>query len=56
MIKKSGNLQGGRDHSSDSVQVFNSLRSYAKHRIINDMIETARRHALSKDYLIMILD
>jgi hypothetical protein len=29
----------------DSVQVFNTLRSYAKHRILNDMIENARRHA-----------
>jgi hypothetical protein len=38
------------------VQVFNTLRSYAKHRILNDMIENARRHAQSKDYLIMILD
>jgi hypothetical protein len=36
--------------------VFNTLRSYAKHRIINDMIENARRHALNKDYLIMVVD
>lgn len=52
-MKKSGNLGAA---SSDSVQVFNTLRSYAKHRILNDMIENARRHAQSKDYLIMILD
>jgi Sec1 family len=48
---KSSNLEGG-----ESALVFNTLRSYAKHRILNDMIENARRHAQDKEYLIMILD
>lgn len=42
--------------SEDNNQPFNSLRSYAKHRILNDMIENARRHAKNKDYMILILD
>ncbi len=33
-----------------------TLRSYAKHRILNDMIETARRHTQKKDYIVMVLD
>jgi hypothetical protein len=34
-----------------------TLRSYAKCRILNDMIENVRKHAVySKDYLIMIVD
>jgi hypothetical protein len=32
------------------------MRSYAKHRILNDMIENSRRHAKQKDYMIMIID
>ena len=35
---------------------FNSLRSYSKHRILNDMLDLARRHSHSKDYMIMVLD
>jgi syntaxin-binding protein 1 len=35
---------------------YTTLRSYAKHRILNDMIETARRHTQKKDYMIMVLD
>ena len=46
MIKKSG----------EEGTTFNTLRSYAKHRILNDMVDKARRHAQSKDYMIMILD
>ena len=37
-------------------QTYTTLRSYAKHRILNDMIETARRHTQNKDYIIMVLD
>jgi hypothetical protein len=47
-MKKSG--------GSTSTTLLNTLRSYAKHRILNDMIENARRHAQSKEYMIMILD
>jgi hypothetical protein len=47
-MKKSGK-------ASENV-LFNTLRSYAKHRILNDMIENARRHAQSKDYMILVLD
>jgi len=36
---------------------FNSLRSYSKHRILNDMLDLARKHShSSKDYMIMVLD
>ena len=34
----------------------NTLRYYAKHRILNDMMETAWRHTQNKDYMIMVLD
>lgn len=49
-MKKSG--------SNNNETVFNTLRSYAKHRILNDMVEQARRHASpkSKDYMLLILD
>ena len=34
-----------------------TLRSYAKYRILTDMIENARRHArFSKDYFILVMD
>ena len=52
-MKKSGKTI---DSSGESALVFNTLRSYAKHRILNDMIENARKHAQNKEYLIMILD
>ena len=42
--------------ASEEEPLFNTLRSYAKHRVLNDMVEQARRHAQSKDYIIMILD
>lgn len=51
-MKKGAKLGG---QSQDSV-MLNTLRSYAKHRILNDMIENARRHSHSKDYMIMVLD
>jgi Sec1 family len=37
---------------------FTPLRSYAKHRILNDMLDVTRRHATpaSRDYLILVLD
>ena len=37
-------------------QAYTTLRSFAKHRILNDMIETARRHTQKKDYIVMVLD
>ena len=34
-----------------------TLKSYAKHRILNDMFENARKRAMySKEYMIMIVD
>ena len=34
-----------------------SLRSYAKRRVLVDMVENVRRHCFfSKDYLIMVVD
>ncbi len=37
--------------------VHATLRSYAKYRILNDMINNARLHTkYSKDYLILIMD
>lgn len=34
-----------------------TLRSYAKYRILNDMIENAKKHAMySKNYMLMIVD
>jgi syntaxin-binding protein 1 len=46
--------KGGDDFSGGPV--FDTVRTYAKHRILNDMVEQARRHAHSKDYMIMVLD
>jgi ribosomal protein S3AE len=37
-------------------QAYSTLRSFAKHRILNDMIENARRHTQRKDYIVMVLD
>jgi len=37
--------------------VLASLRSYAKYRILTDMLESAKRHArFSKEYQILIMD
>ena len=33
-----------------------TLRSYAKYRIVTDMIDNARRRAICKEYQILILD
>jgi hypothetical protein len=42
--------------SAKSAKV-ETLRSYAKYRILTDMIENARRHArFDKDYLMLIMD
>jgi hypothetical protein len=42
--------------AEEEEPLFNSLRSYSKHRILNDMLDLARRHSQSKDYMIMVLD
>lgn len=40
-----------------SSNTFTTLRSYAKFRILSDMIDNVRKHArFSKEYLIMIVD
>lgn len=42
---------------SSNHNVLETLRSYAKYRILTDMIDNARRHArFSKEYLILIMD
>jgi hypothetical protein len=40
-----------------SSNTLTTLRSYAKWRILHDMIENVRKHAsFSKEYLIMVVD
>jgi hypothetical protein len=44
----------GKNSNSDSLT---TLRSYAKWRILHDMIDNVRKHArFSKEYLIMVVD
>lgn len=39
------------------IDSLTTLRSYAKWRILHDMIENVRKHArFSKDYLVMVVD
>ena len=48
-------MKSSAKKSSETVHA--NLRSYAKYRILTDMIDNARRHArYSKDYVILIMD